>query len=145
MKVKLTKLFHPIISKLTTENGGRGTHFAKFSISLFQWGLTHSALYCRFVTFVLQLSPNRFSSLCTWNGGYTFVPNPSSAVKLLNHRTQRSVATQYVHWALEQHFFFQPQFTVVPLYTAQCSSIQDALGFAYLKFVTFFTPTHFEA
>ena len=44
MKVKLTKLFHPNISKLTTENGGRGTHFAKFLISLFQWGLTHSAL-----------------------------------------------------------------------------------------------------
>ena len=44
MKVKLTKLFHPNISKLTTENGGRGTHFAKFLISLFQWGLTHSAM-----------------------------------------------------------------------------------------------------
>ena len=44
MKVKLTKLFHPNISKLTTENGGRGTHFAKFLISLFQWGLTHSAV-----------------------------------------------------------------------------------------------------
>ena len=44
MKVKLTKLFHPNISKLTTENGGRGTHFAKFLISPFQWGLTHSAL-----------------------------------------------------------------------------------------------------
>ena len=44
MKVKLTKLFHPNISKLTTENGGRGTHFAKFLISLFQWGLTHSAI-----------------------------------------------------------------------------------------------------
>ena len=25
-------------------NGGRGTHFAKFLISPFQWGLTHSAL-----------------------------------------------------------------------------------------------------
>ena len=47
MKVKLTKLFHPNISKLTTENGGRGTHFAKFLISLFQWGLTHSALDVR--------------------------------------------------------------------------------------------------
>ena len=29
---------------LTTKNGGRGTHFAKFLISPFQWGLTHSAL-----------------------------------------------------------------------------------------------------
>ena len=28
---------------LTTKNGGRGTHFAKFLISPFQWGLTHSA------------------------------------------------------------------------------------------------------
>ena len=44
MKVKLTKLFHPNISILTTENGGRGTHFAKFLISPFQWGLTHSAM-----------------------------------------------------------------------------------------------------
>ena len=43
MKVKLTRLFHPNISILTTENGGRGTHFAKFLISPFQWGLTHSA------------------------------------------------------------------------------------------------------
>ena len=29
---------------LTTKNGGRGTHFAKFLISPFQWGLTHSAV-----------------------------------------------------------------------------------------------------
>ena len=45
MKVKLTKLFHPNISISTTENGGRGTHFAKFLISPFQWGLTHSAMW----------------------------------------------------------------------------------------------------
>ena len=30
---------------LTTKNGGRGTHFAKFLISPFQWGLTHSAMH----------------------------------------------------------------------------------------------------
>ena len=48
MKVKLTKLFHPNISISTTENGGRGTHFAKFLISPFQWGLTHSALMINF-------------------------------------------------------------------------------------------------
>ena len=29
---------------LTTKNGGRSTHFAKFLISPFQWCLTHSAL-----------------------------------------------------------------------------------------------------
>ena len=29
---------------LTTKNGGRGTNFAKFLISPFQWGLTHSAM-----------------------------------------------------------------------------------------------------
>ena len=29
---------------LTTRNGGRGTDFAKFLISPFQWGLTHSAM-----------------------------------------------------------------------------------------------------
>ena len=29
---------------LTTKNGGRGTHFAKFLISPFEWGLTHSAM-----------------------------------------------------------------------------------------------------
>ena len=28
----------------TTKNGGRGTHFAKFLISPFQWGLTHSVM-----------------------------------------------------------------------------------------------------
>ena len=28
----------------TTKNGGRGTHFAKFLIFPFQWGLTHSAV-----------------------------------------------------------------------------------------------------
>ena len=47
MKMKLTRLCHPNISILTTENGGRGTHFAKFLISPFQWGLTHSAMYWR--------------------------------------------------------------------------------------------------